>query len=83
MDEYIDDDRDYMFNPETHFIGYKCPFFLCDTIMVDHDFCRATRMRLDWVAGERIFISTNEFLDMFKWNFDQFLIKSPTALSFL
>lgn len=77
---YMDDDRDYIPTPESHFMGYKCPHFQCDTIMVDHDYCRAVRIRLD-ASGDKFIPTYTQLIDMVKWNFDQFLKKSPTALS--
>lgn len=65
--------------PETHFIGYKCPYFYCEIITEEHDVCLTYRQRLDMVGHK--FEATNfEFMNMFEFNWHQFLLKTDSRI---
>ena len=78
MDVYIDN-SDFMPDPSTHFMGYKCPHFFCDLIMVSHDSCLAMRLRLNSI-GNKLIVSDKEFIDMFQFNWNQFCIKLQSRI---
>jgi hypothetical protein len=65
-------------NPDTEFLGYKCPYFVCDLILTAHDYCQNTRRRVNGISGVPLKVSDEEFLDMFSFNWDQFLLKLHT-----
>lgn len=72
---WIDDDKDYIVTPETHFMGYECPFGQCDVLSMDHDMCRGIYQRISGVAGFNLPIE--DWFERFQRNFDQFTKKSP------
>ena len=67
---YIDDGRSIT----DTFVGYKCPFFVCDIVAPTHYVCQKYRGRLNTISK---FQSDNdEFLNMFAFNWNQFLIRT-------
>ena len=64
-------------DPRTGFIGYKCPYYICDLIVESHeDMCLATRQRLNAMGGPPN-ITEKEFESVFLFNFAQWTHRHP------
>ncbi len=65
--------------PETHFIGYKCPYYYCDIITEAHDSCLLYRRRYTSI-GYTYEATDDEFMNMFQFNWNQFLLKTQSRI---
>ncbi len=77
---YVDDDTDYIQNPETHFIGYVCPHGQCELILESHDSCLALLKRLEYAGGNKVPMDENDFAYMIGFNWTQWLIKTHNKI---